>query len=66
MYTLIVWITSCVGLDCPIPDYEIRYFEGADAKTKCETALAAWKSIPKNDGTCWKGQIVIDKVGYDE
>lgn len=52
MIKLLIWITTCCcTAECPIPQYEERYY---DTMEQCEIALNAWSvSNPeKHAGVC--------------
>ena len=54
MYTLIIWITGCVGTDCVIPAYEARPFNDL---ALCEEILEVWREIDEdNAGVCLDGE----------
>jgi len=54
-YTLLLWITGCVGSDCMIPGYEVKAF---DTLEECEVAANAWQGLDdKYVGMCLEGVV---------
>lgn len=60
-YTLFLWITGCVGLSCPIPDYEEQTFV---SEVECNKALTAAMSIAKKTQRKYAG-ICIPEDMYE-
>lgn len=60
MWTLLLWVQGCAGINCDPPDFEMRRFTN---EQDCYSSLMVWQKVSKDHiGICYQTDNPPQKI----